>query len=38
MREKIQLSAAFAANGLIYASDLVEAVSEAFALLMGVLL
>lgn len=37
MREKIQWGAALAANGLIYSNDLVEAMTEAFALLMGVL-
>jgi len=38
MREKVQWGAAFAANGLIYTNDLVEAMNEAFSFLMGVLL
>lgn len=38
MREKIQWGAALAANGLIYSSDLYEAVMTALDLLMGMLL
>jgi hypothetical protein len=38
MREKIQLGAAFAANALIYAGDLYDAVLTALELLVGVLL
>lgn len=38
MRENFQWGVAFAANSLIYANDLFEALTEAFSLLMGVLL
>ena len=38
MREKIQWGAALAANGLIYSSDLHDAVMTALDLIMGVLL
>ena len=38
MREKVQWSAAFAANGLIYSSDLLDAVMAALDLIMGALL
>ena len=38
MREKIQLSTVFAANGLIYSSDLYDAVMTTVELIMGVLL
>lgn len=38
MREKFQWGAAFAANGLIYASDLHDAVMTTIELIMGVLL
>mgnify|MGYP001550975130 CR=1 FL=1 len=38
MRENIQWAVAFAANSLIYANDLFEALTEALSLLMGVLL
>lgn len=38
MREKIQLSAVLAANALIYAGDLYDAVMTTVELIMGVLL
>jgi len=38
MREKIQVAAAFAANMIIFSNDLVEAMTETVAFLMGVLL
>lgn len=38
MREKFQWGAAFAANGLIFSSDLHDAVMTALDLIMGVLL
>jgi hypothetical protein len=38
MRDKFQWGVAFAANSLIYANDLLEALTEALAVLMGVLL
>lgn len=38
MRENIQWGAAFAANSLIYANDLVESLTETLAFLLGVLL
>lgn len=38
MREKIHWGAAFAANGLIYSSDLYGAVATALDLIMGVLM
>jgi hypothetical protein len=38
MRENIQWGAAFAANSLIYSSDLYGAVMTALDLIMGVLL
>lgn len=38
MRENIQWGLAFAANGLIYSSDLYDAVLTAIELIMGVLL
>lgn len=38
MRENIQMSAAFAANAIIFANDLVKSVTETFAFMMGVLL
>lgn len=38
MREKIHLSAVFAANSLIYSSDLYDAVLTAVELITGILL
>lgn len=38
MRGKIQLSTVFAANALIYAGDLYDAVMTALDLIMGMLL
>lgn len=38
MREKIQWGAAFAANSLIYSSDLYDAVLTALELITGMLL
>jgi len=38
MRQKFQWGAVFVANALIYMNDLLEAVTEALSLLMGVLL
>ena len=38
MRENFQWGVACAANSLIYANDLFEALTEALSLLMGVLL
>lgn len=38
MRENVQWGAAFAANSLIYANDLIDSVTETLAFLMGILL